>query len=51
MLDRGKNVDLRAVEEISGEEVQRQDPLCLGPQEIRPARALSARRRIDRWSM
>jgi hypothetical protein len=27
MLDCGQDVDLRAVEEIGGEEVQRQDPL------------------------
>jgi hypothetical protein len=29
MLDRGQDVDLRVVEEIGGEEVQRQDSLCL----------------------
>jgi hypothetical protein len=28
-LDYGQDADLRAVEEIGGEEVQRQDPLCL----------------------
>src|SRR5260221_7002619 len=34
VLDDGKDVDLRAVEQVGGEEVQRQDPLRLGPQEI-----------------
>jgi hypothetical protein len=38
MLDCGQDVDLRAVEEIGGEEVQRQDSLCLRSQELRPAR-------------
>jgi hypothetical protein len=33
VLDYGQDVDLRAVEEIGGEEVQRQDSLRLGPQE------------------
>src|ERR1022692_523058 len=40
VLDHGQDVDLRAVEQVSGEEVQRQDPLRLGPQELRPARAV-----------
>jgi TOTE conflict system primase-like protein len=39
VLDDGQDVDLRAIEEIGGEEVKRQDPLRLGPQELRPARA------------
>ena len=30
-LDHGKDVDLGAVEQVGGEEVQRQDALCLGP--------------------
>jgi hypothetical protein len=37
MLDHGRDADLGAVEQVSGEEVQRQDPLCLGPQELCPA--------------
>ena len=36
-LDGGQDVDLRAVEEIGGEEVQCQNPLRLRPQELRPA--------------
>jgi hypothetical protein len=47
MLDCGQDVDLRAVEEIGGERVQRQDPLCLRSQELRPARPVPARRRVD----
>ena len=47
VLDNGQDVDLRAVEQAGGEEVQRKDPLCLGPQELRPARAVPARRRAD----
>ena len=46
-LDYGQDVDLRAVEEIGGEEVQRQDPLCLRSQELRLARPVPARRRVD----
>ena len=37
VLDGGQDVDLRAVEQVGGEEVQRQDPLRLGPKELRPA--------------
>jgi hypothetical protein len=40
--DGGKDVDLHAVEQVGGEEVQRQDPLRLGPEEFRPARAIPA---------
>src|SRR5450759_4544622 len=40
-----KDVCLRAIEQVSGDEVQRQDPLRLGPQELRPARAVPAPRR------
>jgi hypothetical protein len=29
VLDQGKDVDLRAVEQVGGEEIQRQDPLRL----------------------
>ena len=47
VLDHGQDVDLRAVEQVSGEEVQRQDPLRLGPQELCPARAVAARCRAD----
>src|SRR5262252_4689228 len=47
MLDDGKDIDLRAVEQVSGEEVQRQDPLRLGPEELRPARAIPARSPVD----
>ncbi len=47
MLNNGKDVDLRAVEQVGGEEVQRQDPLRLGPQEPGPARSLPAGRGID----
>jgi hypothetical protein len=43
VLDDGKDVDLRAVEQAGGEEVQRQDLLRLGPKELRPARAAPAR--------
>src|ERR1039457_137213 len=38
-----KDVHLRAIEQDSGEEVQRQDPLRLRPQELRPPRAVPAR--------
>jgi hypothetical protein len=38
MLDHGQDIHLRAVEEIGGKEVQRQDPLCLRSQEPGPAR-------------
>ena len=47
VLDHCKDVHLRAIEQVSGEEVQRQDRLRLGPQELRPARAAPARRRVD----
>jgi len=40
--DHRKDVCLRAIEQVNGEEVQRQDPLRLGPQELRPARAIPA---------
>jgi hypothetical protein len=42
VLDDGKDVDLRAVEQAGGEEVQCQDPLRLEPEELRPARAIPA---------
>jgi hypothetical protein len=47
VLDHGQDMNFRAVEQVSGEEVQRQDPLCLRPQELRPARPVPARRRVD----
>jgi hypothetical protein len=47
MLNHGKDVHLEAVEQVDGEEIQRQDPLRLGPQEFSPARSVPARRRID----
>jgi hypothetical protein len=49
MLDCGQDVDLRAVEEIGGEEVQCQDPLRLRlrSQELGLARSLPAGRGID----
>ena len=46
-LNDGQDVDLRAIEQVGGEEIQRQDPLRLGPQELRPARAVPARSRAD----
>jgi len=42
VLNDSQDVGLRAVEQVGGEEVQRKDPLCLGPQELRPARSLLA---------
>ena len=47
VLDCRKDVHLRAIEHVSGEEVQRQDPLRLESQELRPARAVPARSRVD----
>ena len=47
VLDHGQDIDLGAVEQVGGEEVQRKDPLRLGPQELRPAWPVPARRRID----
>jgi len=47
VLDHRKDVHLRAIEQVSGEEVQRQDPLRLGAQELRPPRAIPARSRAD----
>ena len=36
VLDYGQDVGLRAVEQVDGEEVARQDDLGLGAQELRP---------------
>ena len=47
VLDQGKNVDLGAVEEVGGEEVQRQDPLRLRSQELGPPWTVAARCRVD----
>jgi hypothetical protein len=47
MLNHGKDVNLGAVEQVGGEEVQRQDPLRLGSQKLRPAGTIPARRRVD----
>ena len=47
MLDDGKDIDLRAVEQAGGEEVQRQALLRLGPEELRPARAIPERSPVD----
>jgi hypothetical protein len=47
VLDDGQDVDLGAVEQVGGEEVQRQDPLRLGPQEFSPPWAVPAGRRFD----
>jgi len=43
----GQDVDLRAVEQVGGEEVQRPHRPGLGPQEFGPARAVPARCRAD----
>jgi hypothetical protein len=47
MLDHGQDIHLRAVEEVGGKEVKRQDPLCLRSQELGPARPIPARSRVD----
>jgi hypothetical protein len=47
VLDDGQDVDLGAVEQVGGEEVQLRDPLGLRSQELSPARAVPARRRVD----
>ena len=47
MLDHGQDIHLRAVEEVGGKEVKRQDPLCLRSQELGPARPIPARSRAD----
>jgi hypothetical protein len=43
VLDHGKDIDPGSVEQVGGEEVQRQDARCLGSQKLRPARAVPAR--------
>jgi hypothetical protein len=47
MLDHGQDIHLRAVEEVGGKEVKRQDLLCLRSQELGPARPSPARSRVD----
>jgi hypothetical protein len=37
VLDDGKDVDLRAVEQVGSEEVRRQDPRHLGPEDAAQA--------------
>jgi hypothetical protein len=44
VLDHRKDVYLSAIEQVSGEEVQRQDPLRLRPQELLPTGAVPAGR-------
>jgi hypothetical protein len=48
MLDHGQDIRLRAVKEIGGEEVKRQDPLCLRSQELGPPWTVAARCRSRR---
>jgi len=47
VLDDGQDVHLGAAVQAGGEEVQRQDRLCPGSQELGPARAVPAGRRVD----
>jgi len=47
VLDRREDVHLRAIEQVSGEEVQREDPPRLGSQERRPPGADPAWSRVD----
>jgi len=47
VLDHGKDMDLGSVEQVGGEEVQRQDAVGLGSQKLGPARAVPARCRVD----
>jgi len=47
VLDDGQDVHLGAVEQVGGEEVQRQYRLRLGSQELGPAWAIPAGRRVD----
>jgi hypothetical protein len=43
VLNNGKDVDLRSVEQVGGEQIQRQDPLRLGPQELGPTSPAATR--------
>ena len=47
VLGRGQHVGLRTVQQAGGLQVQRQDRLGLGAQELRPARAGAPGRRVD----
>jgi hypothetical protein len=47
VLDHREDVYLRAIEQVSGEEVQRQDRLRLRPQELRPPGPVPLRRQVD----
>jgi len=47
VLDDGQDVHRGAVEQVGGEEVQRQDRLCPGSQELGPACAVPTGRRGD----
>jgi hypothetical protein len=56
VFDRGQHVGLGAVQQVNGEQVEGQDRLGLGAQELRPARAGapwramgSTRRTMRRW--
>lgn len=43
VLNNGKDVDLRSVEQVGGEQFQRRDPLRLGPQELGPTSPAATR--------
>ena len=47
VLNHGQDVDLRAVEQVGGEEVRPKHRPGLGPQELGPAWAVPAGRRLD----
>jgi hypothetical protein len=47
VLDHGQDVSLRAVQQVRGEEIARQDRLGLGAQELRPGRVCSSRRGVE----
>ena len=47
VFDRGQHVGLRAVQQVNGEQVQGQDRLGLGAQELRPTRAGTPGRGVD----
>ena len=47
MFDRGQHVGLRTVQQVDGEQVQGQDRLGLGAQELRPIRAGTSGRGVD----
>ena len=47
VFDRGQHVGLRAVQQVDGEQIQGQDRLGLGAQELRPIRAGTPGRGVD----